>query len=499
MMALAATQQRITTADLDAGTRRLMVDAAFATVVGSLNSGVVLIAYALHLGASSTVVGVLAALPFLTQLLQVPTVLLLERVRSRRLVAVTSLFVARLALLLMAAAAAVHDQALALGLLMAGEAINCAFNAVAGCSWNSWMRDLIPDERMGNFFARRTLWATGLGVVGTSVAAAALFLAQPGGAGTGRVFLLLYGAGFVLSLVSTWQLLWVPEPSMPAEPVRHSLLAMFARPFRDPNFIRLIRFFASWQFAVNLAVPFFTVFMIQQLGFSAGFVLLMSITSQLSNLLVLRGWGRLSDRFTNKTVLTFAAPAFLACIGAMTLAGQIGPRGWTIAYLMLLHALMGMTSAGVGLASAAIGLKLAPRGSANVYVATNALVTAAAAGIAPVIGGLFADFFAKRQLRLHLNWVAPGRAVDLVAISIGWWQFFFLLACVAGLYSLHRLSLVREKGELPRRDMLQHVINSARRGVRNASPVAGLRASVSIPAGGLIEAWRAGRHRPQLR
>lgn len=489
-MNLRATQTQIEPAELKAGTRRLMIDAAFATIVGTLNSGVVLIAYALYLGASSAVVGLLAAMPFLTQLLQVPTVRLLERVRSRRLVSVTSLFIARLALPMMACAAIVHDRTLALVMLVLGEAINCAFNAVAGCSWNSWMRDLIPDQGMGGFFARRTLWATGLGVAGTAIAALALEIAKPGGGGSAAIFVLLYGAGFIASLFSTWQLIWVPEPRLPDKPVERSLLAMFAGTLKDVNFVRLIRFFASWQFAVNLAVPFFSVFMMQQLHFSAGFVLLMSITSQLANLLVLRGWGRLSDTFTNKTVLTFAAPAFLACIGGMALAGQIGSHAWTVVYLVVLHALMGMTSAGVSLASSAISLKLAPRGEASVYIATNALVTATAAGLAPLVAGLYADFFAKRQLRVHLDWVAPGRALDLVALSFSWWQFFFLLSCLTGLYSLHRLTLVCEQGEVPPREMLQHVINSARRGVRNASTVAGLRAAVTFPAGGLIEVWR---------
>lgn len=270
-------------------------------------------------------------------------------------------------------------------------------------------------------------------------------------------------------------------------------------PLRDAGFRRLIRFFASWQFAVNLAAPFFSVFMIRQLGFSAGFVLLMSIVSQLANIVVLRGWGGLSDRFTNKTVLSFAAPAFIACIAAMALAGEIGGRGWTVTYLVVLHVLMGMTSAGVALASTAIGLKLAPRGRATAYVATNALVTALAAGTAPLLGGLFASFFEKRQLRLSVDWRSPDGALELVTLSIGWWQFFFLISALVGLYSLHRLTLVREEGEVPRRELVQHVLNVARRGVRNASTVAGLRAAVAFPAGRVIQERRERRSDPERR
>ena len=126
-------------------------------------------------------------------------------------------------------------------------------------------------------------------------------------------------------------------------------------------------------------------------------------------------------------------------------------------------------------------------------MATNALVTALAAGTAPLLGGLFASFFEKRQLRFEMEWRSPQGALELVTLSIGWWQFFFLISAAIGLYSLHRLSLVREEGEVPRREMLQHVLNVARRGVRNASTVAGLRAAVAFPAGRIVRERREQR------
>jgi MFS family permease len=42
--------------------------------------------------------------------------------------------------------------------------------AVAGTSWNSWMRDLIPEKILGSFFARRMMLATALGIVLTLLA-----------------------------------------------------------------------------------------------------------------------------------------------------------------------------------------------------------------------------------------------------------------------------------------------------------------------------------------
>jgi hypothetical protein len=68
---------------------------------------------------------------------------------------------------------------------------------------------------------------------------------------------------------------------------------------------------ASWQFAVNLATPFFTVFIVRQLRFDVSFVLVLSVVSQIANLLALRLWGTLSDRFANKSVLAVCAPVYV--------------------------------------------------------------------------------------------------------------------------------------------------------------------------------------------
>jgi hypothetical protein len=152
---------------------------------------------------------------------------------------------------------------------------------------------------------------------------------------------------------------------------------------------------------------------------------------------------------------------------------------------------MGMTSAGVTLASNTIILKLAPRGASHVYIATASLVAAAAAGSAPLIGGALAEFFRARELVMAIGWHGPRGGYDL-KLSFGWWQLFFLLSALIGLYALHRLSAIEEQGEVSRRELLNHVLNNARRSVRNASTVAGLRAAVAFPAGALIELRRRG-------
>ena len=462
----------------------LMWDAMFATVVGSLNSGVVLVAYALYFGASNKIIGLLAAVPLLSQLLQAPAVLLVERVRRRRLISVASLFIARLALPLMALLSFIPDARLALGLLVIAETVHCAFNAVAACSWNSWIRDLVPEQRLGAFFARRTIWATLTGLAGSIIAGFAI--ERAGASGPSLPFILLYMAGFVAGLVSTWHLSRVAEPSMSKPDQKLNLRRLLRAPLHDRNFRRVIVFLASWQFAVNAASPFFTVYFLQQLNYGMAFVMILSVVSQGANVIVLRAWGRISDRFSSKTALSVAAPLYLACIGLMVVASQIDNRQALSVFLIVLHIFMGMAAAGVGLATSALSMKLAPRGGATPYVAASALFGAAAAGIAPIIGGQFADFFAARQLGLTLNWRDPGGVYQVLSLTLSHWDFYFLISAVLGIYALHRLTAIEEQGEVGRDALLGEVLARAREGVRNASPVVGLRAISGFPGGALI-------------
>jgi MFS family permease len=302
------------------------------------------------------------------------------------------------------------------------------------------------------------------------------------------VFTVLYGVGFLSALASTVSLAQVPEPAMEAAQPKQTLISLLSAPLKDANFVRLIRFLVSWQFAVNLATPFLTVFFVQQLGLGMAYVMGFTIVSQAANILVLRTWGRLSDRFSNKTVLAWAAPAFLVFIAAMAWASGIKDRAALVAYLAVLHFGMGVASAGVSLACGNIAFKLAPRGAATAYVAANALITSAAAGAAPVLGGAFADFFAQRALTFEVLWKNPHGVREFTPVQITHWDFYFVMAAALGLYAIHRLAFVEEAGARRPQELMAEVLDGARRGIRNLSPVAGLRLAAAFPGGQLLEA-----------
>lgn len=479
-------QIAITDAERERGLRLLVTEAVFSGGTAALTTGVILTAFALHLGASNVMVGVLASTPFLAQLLQLPAIQLIERRRRRKQIAVATSLAGR-AMLAVMAAAAFFTGTVPLLVFLVAQLVLCGLGAIGSCAWNAWMRDLAPEERLGSVFARRTVRLTAISLVLGLAAALALDLTAPRSFGRDLVFAGMFAAGCITGLISARVVAAMPEPLMPPAPGRIDLVALLRQPLRDANFRRLLVFVASWQFAINLATPFFTVFIVRQLHFNISFVMVLSVVSQIANILALRLWGTLSDRFANKSVLAVCAPAYILAIVAMIGASQFADRDAVKAWLVLLHLVMGATIAGVTLTSTNIALKLSPKGAATAYIATNAMVTAIAAGLAPIVGGLLADFFAARQFALIARWTSPNGVLSLPLV-LTQWDFYFLLAGLIGIYAIHRLSLVEEHGEIERRAMVGQVLNETRRTIRNISSVAGLRAATDIPAALLRDA-----------
>ena len=468
--------------EVQAGLKQVIRDGIASQAMGILTGGAFLVAFAIKLGASNLVIGLLAAIGPLAQLLQLPSIFLVEKIRNRRAITVVAAGLGRLCWLLIALIPFLFVGDIRLAVLLGSMIAASAFGAISGCSWNSWMRDLIPQNILGAFFSKRMRIGTGVGIALSLGAAFYLdywkkAFVEHELVGYSILFLAGVGAG-VLGLLFLSK---TPEKRMPVTGERPKILGLLAQPFRDENFRKLIAFLCSWNFAVNLAGPFFMVYMLKRLGLSMSFIIGLSIVSQVMNFAFLRIWGRFTDRFSNKSVLAICGPLFMLSILAWTFTTMPERYVLTVPLLIAIHVVMGLSSAGVSLASGNISLKLAPQGQATSYLATNTIVNSVAAGIAPILGGKFADFFAGRELAWTLKYTGPAKEFVLPTLNLQQWDFFFAIAFVIGLYSLHRLAMLKEVGEVEEKIVVNELFAEVKGQVRTLSSVEGLRQMVTFP------------------
>ncbi len=448
----------------------------------TLTGGAFLVDFALLLGASNALIGVLAAIPFLAQLLQVPAIYVVEKYRSRRAICVLTSGLARMSLLLIALIPFFLFGANAVLVLTLCVLLYALLGAVSGCSWNSWMRDLLPQDRLGAFFAKRMGLMAAFGIVLNLAAGFYItWLEQHFPAQKLHGYAALFLLGASAGLLGVYIISTIPEPRMAPPNIHGPFLRLLRRPLQDQNFRRLLMFQGAWNFAINLAAPFFTVYMLKNLGLDMRLIIALQVLSQSMNLLFFHLWGKISDRFSNKSVLRVCGPIYIICIFVFTFTTLPNKYVLTIPLLLLIHVFMGIATAGVTLATGNISLKLAPKGQATAYLAVNGLVNAVAAGVAPILGGNFVDRLAGYALSWTLKWHSPSGVLAFETLDLQHWDFFFILACLFGLYAMHRLAKVKEVGEVKEEIVIVELIAEARRVMLSLSTLAGLRSALLFP------------------
>lgn len=453
----------------------------------TLAVGAFLTALAVELGASNAVIGALAAVPHLAQLAQLPAVYTVDRLRARKRIYLVSGWVARPMLLVIAAAAWFLDGAAALSVILVAFTVRYVAGAFLSCSWNSWIRDLVPDRQMGRVFSGRQRSMIAVGIVLSLLAAGLVdawktWAPYPVTVAYGIVYCLAFFGGAYAVLAARH----IVEPPMASHDPQ-PLLTRLRSPFRHKNYKRLIRFLASWNFAINLAAPFFTVHMLKRMELDLVWVIGFATLSQIAAYLTVTNWGRIADVSTNKAVLRVCGSMFVVAIFAWTFTTMPDMHAGTVPLLIAIHIATGIASAGVNLAGGNIAMKLAPQGDATPFLAAGAMVNALAAGSAALIGGVTADLFATWELSLTLHWASASKEIALEAMHFSHWDFFFLFATLVGIYALHRLSLVEEDGEVDEPRIVRTFVSSARQSLRNLSTVAGLRAASSFPVDELLD------------
>lgn len=454
---------------------------------GSVTGSGFLAAFALLLGANNFQIGVLASIPFATMPLQVFTVALVIRLKRRKLIALTAWTGAQLVWIPIALIPVFMDTPGAgpISVLLGLISLRGILAAMQNSAWNSWMRELVPRQILGSYFARRLAYAQiasmlfGLG--------AALFVDYWRGGHSdgdevyGYTIAILFGA-VALGLASPVFRALMPERQMEDPPGGHEpLVRSLAEPYRDDNFKHFVRFMFLWNLATQLAVPFFTVYMLTVLGMTLTAVMALAVLSQAANAMFLRMWGPLSDRVGAKPVLSLAASLYLLVILGWTFTTMPDRYFLTIPLLVALHILAGAASSGMNVASGTVAIKLAPEGKSTSFLTAQSVAANLGAAIGPLLGGSMIDFFRVRTLSLDFTWSDPTGTTSLPALNLTGFDFIFGIAFLVGLLTLQLLAFLREEGESNTDEVLDALLMPMQRMAAATSSIPGMGIVTHLP------------------
>lgn len=420
----------------------------------TLTGGTFLIAMALLLGASNFQIGLIAALPTMTNAFQIITIWLLQRYNNRKVITVISNGLARLPLLLIGLLPLIFSKESSVATILFILSFHYFFGSMAGAGWNAWMKDLVPDKKLGSYFSKRTRATQTLNVCLSLALALVLDFIKTNHPGFElTTYAIMFVAGSLLGLTGTWLLSRTPEPQayLPKENIFHLL----KKPFADTNFRRFLFFQSSWTFALNIAMPFLTVYMLQNLNFKLSTVIIIGIASQLAGIFALKMWGRSADNFSNKTIIRLSAPLYIACILLWPVANMYSNPLIKIMIAMLINITAGFSIAGVNLGINNIAIKLAEKKMAVVYLSAKSMVMAVTGAVSPILGGLMVDFFSKKHFAFQINFKGFLGFHQIKFFELQGLGYLFIIGGILAIATLQVLKLVRETGEISKKEARQ--------------------------------------------
>jgi len=472
----------VTEAENEKGLSYVIRDGISSQILTTLVSGAFLIAFALELGASNIIIGLLASIAAFAQLLQLPAIYLIEKIRNRKKIVFIFAALSRSMLLLLIIIPFISNKAIGITLLLLGLVLFHGLGAVGGSAWNSWMKDLIPQKTMGAFFSKRMKISLIFGIAVSLLASFFLdYWVESTTYSPVFSYVILFGIGMLAGMTGLLFVSKIPDVEIEVRKDKLRLLQLFKKPFKDLNFRNLLVFVSSWSFAINLAQPFFIVYMVQLLGYSMKSIIFLMLLQQMVTVVFLSMWGKYVDKFSNKSVMSICGPLIILSILGWTFTTLPEVHKFTLPLVIILHIAAGIAGAGIMVANGNISLKLAPKGEAASYLATNSALTSISAGIAPIVGGLMADFFSTRALTWTLTYTTPTKLMQLPTLNLTQWDFFFFFAFIIGVYALHRLSLVREEGEVDKKKVMDELFSDFRSQSLTLTSFQGMRRTISTP------------------
>ncbi|MGE0485256.1 MAG: MFS transporter [Gammaproteobacteria bacterium] len=278
-----------------------------------------------------------------------------------------------------------HDFADAIALLLATAMLFQAGGHFVQPQWRAVMVALVPVERRGRYFARRS-----------RLTAVTSFAALAGGGlllhaaqrldHTAWGFAALFSAALAGRIVSVRLLAGLQdfEGESPPPLAARAWLGEVRRALGHTEFRRFTLFVALMQGTVAIAGPYFSVHMLRNLGFSYAEFMANLAASIVMQLLTLNSWGYISDHLGNRIVLV--TTAFI--IPTLPLLWIFSDNFW---YLLAIQGLAGLAWGGFTLSSSNYLFDLRPAGSElALFSALQAIASGLAIFSGAMIGGLLA-------------------------------------------------------------------------------------------------------------
>jgi MFS family permease len=290
--------------------------------------------------------------------------------------------------------------------LLAATVMRSIAGSIGGAGWFPILQDNVPARITGKFFGTfRMYWQSCMLVTALLVA---WFL---GSEPAWWKFCVVFAVGEVCFVAKIYFLKQLKEKPLPQEPEKlPSSWDVLKRALADSHTRSFLRYILLYEIASYMCLPF-QIKYLKDLGYSAGFIVAATAMVSVGAILSLRFWGKLADRFGNRSVFGFSHIGVMAVLVGWVLVGH---NAFSSVFVFVLYAGWSIFQSANSIALTRHMFHTVPESDQSNMVIINAFLSASIA-LAPLVSGLF--------LKLSANW-----HFESGGLSINNYHMLFLLA-----------------------------------------------------------------------
>ncbi len=385
-----------------------------------------LVPFALLFHASAPAIATLTTLPHLAgSLMQLFSVRVLHRFSSRKKLIVFLLFFQAILWLPLFLIPFLFPRFGVVALIISFS----MFYMVGGLfapAWSHWVSVIIPEHARGRFYGKKNQVAGMYGFLAATIGG--LLLSVFAGVHIWLAYGLLFLCAFIAKLFATFFVFHMAEDetTKKIQDFTGITLRHFLQHITETRFGKYVLYMCCMNFAVTIAAPFFTPYMLHSiaeggLGFNYLQFTIINAVAAVAGFSVFRHWGKITDRFGNKRALVLTG-----------LLVPFAPLLWLFSteytYLIAVEIFSAIIWAGFNLASANYVFDLIGGTNRLIYAAYYNSLTNLTVFVGGLVGG---------GLYVLADHISVNNIVFVFSIS-------FLLRFAVALFFLTKLRELRE-------------------------------------------------------
>ena len=293
------------------------------------------------------------------------------------------------------------------------------FGNLVAPQWSSLMGELVKEKKRGRFFARRTRISSMTSFVSLIAAGMVLeYFSNEDATSTG--FLILFSIAAISRIISIYHLAQMYDPPGHVAAMEVPVESVTWRQIRQSKFVGFSAFFALIQFSVAIGSPFFSVYLLRDLNYNYIEFMLMSASTILFQFITLYRWGRISDIFGNRIILTL-------CGSLIPLLPFLWLLSSNFYYLLVVQAFGGFIWAGFSLSASNFLYDLIPQNKRATYMATHNVLAGVGIFFGALLGGYLGTVMPDNHIILGYEINLSSQLYNLFIISFVFRLFTSLL------------------------------------------------------------------------